>query len=78
MEVSDFCEIEVKRQVFIPILQSQVVVSSVINWTISKGDVLAANLNLRIASPSHHLHLEVLKLLVTLGVDLPWELNQCH
>jgi hypothetical protein len=78
MEVSDLCEIEVKRQVFIPILQSQVVVSSVVNWAISKGDVLATYLNLRIASPSHHLHLEILKLLVTLGVDLSWELNQCH
>jgi hypothetical protein len=56
VEVGDFGEVEVDCEVLILVLDRQVVVSALILGTLSKGDALSADLDVRVTGTSHHLY----------------------
>ena len=75
MEVSDFGEVKVKRQVLVLVLDGQVVVSAVILRAVAECDVLSADLNVWVASPRHHLNLQIIELLLIGASYSHWELD---
>jgi hypothetical protein len=76
MEVSDFREIEVDRQILILILDCEIVVSAFILWAFTERYRLSADLDVRVASTSHHLDLQVIEGFV--GAVCTWELDKSH
>jgi hypothetical protein len=64
MEVGCFCEVEVNSQIFIFVLDGQIVVASLILWAFTKRYSLSADLDVRVASAGHHLDLQVIERLV--------------
>ena len=76
MEVSDFGEIEVDGQILILILDCKVVVSAFILWTFTERYRLSADLDVRVASTSHHLDLQVIEGFVR--AVCTWELDKGH
>lgn len=61
MEVSDFGEIEVDGQILILVLDCKVVVSALVLRALTERYGLSANLDVRVASTGHHLHLQVIE-----------------
>jgi hypothetical protein len=78
MEMCDLGEIKVKGQVLILVFDGQVVVSAVILRAITECDVLSADFNIRVAGSCHHLHFEVIELLLIGASDSHWELDKSH
>jgi hypothetical protein len=76
MEVSDFGEIKVDGQILILILDCEIVVSALVLRAFTERDSLSADLDVRVASTSHHLHLQVIKGFV--GAVCTWELDKGH
>jgi hypothetical protein len=64
--------LEVHWQVFILVLDSKFVISTVIDWAFSKSNCLSADFNVRIASSSHHLNFKIIELSI-----LALKLDQC-
>lgn len=62
MELRDFGEVEVKRQVLVLVLDGQVVVAAVVLRAVAERDTLPADLDVWVTSTSHHLHLQVVEL----------------
>ena len=57
MEMRNFGEIEVNCQVFILILNREIIITTLILWTFTKGYSLSTDFNVGVASSSHHLYL---------------------
>ena len=75
MEMSYLSKVEVKWQVLMLILDGEVVVSAVVLWAVTESNVLSADLDIGVASPSHHLNLKVIELLLVSTWCSYWELN---
>lgn len=78
MEMCYFGEIKIEWKILILVLDSKVVVSTVILRTVSKSDILSADFDIRIAGSCHHLYFQIIELLFGCTWDSYWELNKCH
>jgi hypothetical protein len=78
MEMCDLGEIKVQGQVLVLVFDGQVVVSAIILRAVTECDVLSADFNIRVACSCHHLHFEVIELLLIGASDSHWELDKGH
>ena len=64
MELSDLGEVKVKWEILILVLDCEIVISAFIYWAFTKCDGLATDLDIWIASSSHHLNLQIIKIFI--------------